>query len=79
MISDDCQMVKVFLPKEKVAQIDKLRSLCGMNRSEFCATCLEITLETEEPLISFTLKFGKFAKKLWPEWFKGKKVKILID
>ena len=65
MAADKTQ-VKIYVAPDLLKEVDRLCDLGGMSRTEFVETLLEVTVETEGPLIDFSLRLGRAAKKIWP-------------
>jgi metal-responsive CopG/Arc/MetJ family transcriptional regulator len=59
--------VNLSLEKNLVERIDRVAKRCGMDRSEFIANFMEITLESQEPVIDFGVQLGRVSKFIWPK------------
>lgn len=57
----------MYLEKELVAKIDRLAVKCKMNRSQFIAAFIEVTIESETPYIDFAVEMKRVARAIWPE------------
>lgn len=66
----DKQRIQVVIDAKVLKRIDVCAAKCGMNRSQFIETFMEVTLESEEPVIDFVLELKHIAKFIWPA--KGK-------
>jgi metal-responsive CopG/Arc/MetJ family transcriptional regulator len=64
--------VNLSLDLDLVKRIDRVAAKCGMTRSEFIANFMEITLESQEPVIDFGIQLGRVSKFIWPDKSKGK-------
>lgn len=61
--------VMLSLEPEVVERIDVVAQRCKMDRSEFIATFMDISLESQEPFIDFAVALGRVkAKLVWPRW-----------
>lgn len=55
------------LDPEFVNKVDAVADKCGMSRSQFIETFLEITLDSETPTINFAVEIKQIAKWIWPD------------
>lgn len=62
--------LSIYVKPEILKEVDRLAKIAGVSRSQFIETVLDITLENETPLIDFSLRLGRIARKLWPKWGK---------
>lgn len=62
--------LSIYVKPEIMKEVDRLAKIAGLSRSQFIETVLEITIENETPLINFSLRLGRVARKLWPKWGK---------
>ena len=60
--------VTMSLEPQVLEMIDDSARKMGMNRSEFVAAFLEITLESQTPVINFAAELGHVYRKLWPKY-----------
>ena len=59
--------VCLTLDPDFVEKLDEIAGRCRMTRSEFIETFLEITLESQTPIINFAVEMKHIAKWVWPE------------
>lgn len=59
--------ITMSMDKDLVAKIDAMAVKCGMSRSEFIATFMEITLDSQIPVINFGIELGRIARVIWPK------------
>ena len=64
-VRNDVRVV-AYCDEETVKKIDEFCEKGGMSRSEFVATALEIVVDADGPLIDFSFRLGRLAKKIWP-------------
>jgi hypothetical protein len=60
--------ITMTIEPELLSVIDESAKKLGMSRSEFVTTFLEITLESQTPVINFAAALGSAYRKLWPRY-----------
>ena len=71
-IGEDKQPVTMFLNRKLVKRIDGWAKKMELSRADFCEELVEITAESDGPIIDFSLELGRVARVIWPR----KKVKV---
>ena len=66
-IPDSVARTSIYMDRELMKEVDRLAELGGMSRSQFIETALEIVVESDGPLIDFSFRLGRIARRIWPK------------
>jgi len=63
--------VLLSIDRELLDRVDEMAELVNMDRSEFICAFLDITMESQKPVIHFGKALGKLkAAALWPKFYR---------
>ena len=69
--------VLLSIEPDLLARVDEMAEVVNMDRSEFITAFLEITLESEKPLIHFGKFLGDLkAAAIWPKAYRVKEKRV---
>lgn len=70
----ESERVIVYVGRKTLPELDRLAELSGMSRSEFCRNLIEMTVETDKPVIELGIRFGRLVHA-WKQ-AKGRKARM---